>query len=152
MWRRRYGVATEGPVHAMEGNEHMLKENVELHTPVGRDWSAVVRLVLGGIGDRLDLGIDDLDDLQLAVERLLAEAGAQSSVKLSFELLDGRVRTHVGPLAEGTIADALQGPEPAPGELTLRRILDTVLDSYGVDQVEDEGLYVRLEKVVKRTA
>ena len=121
-------------------------ETVELQTPVGRDWGAVVRLVLGGIGDRLDLGIDDLDDLQLAVERLLAEAGAQGSVKLSFELSDGRVRTHVGPLAEAAITEALQGPEPPSGELTLRQILATVVDSYGVEQVEDEGLYVRLEK------
>jgi hypothetical protein len=124
-------------------------ETVELQTPVGRDWGAVVRLVLGGIGDRLDLGIDDLDDLQLAVERLLAEAGAQRSVKLSFELSDGRVRTHVGPLAEAAIAEALQGPESLPGDLTLRQILATVVDSYGVEQVEDEGLYVRLEKVTR---
>ena len=130
----------------------MLIEKVELQTPVGRDWGAVVRLVMGGIGDRLDLGIDELDDLQLAVERLLAEAGVQGSVRLAFELDDARVRRHVGPLAEKAIADALQGPEPPPGELTLRRILDTVLDSYGVDDVEDEGLYVRLEKVVKRAA
>jgi hypothetical protein len=129
----------------------MLTDNVRLETPVGRDWAPVIRLVLGGIGDRLDLGIDELDDLQLAVERLLAEAGAQQSVTLSFEFHDGRVRTHVGPLAEPAIAHALQGPEPPPGELNLRRILDTVLDSYGVDDVEDEGLYVRLEKAVRRT-
>lgn len=127
-------------------------ETVELQTPVGRDWGAVVRLVLGGIGSRLDLGIDELDDLQLAVERLLAEAGTQRPVTLSFELSDAHVRTHVGPLAEGTIAEALQGPEAPPGELTLQRILATVVDSYGVEQVEDGGLYVRLEKKVTRTA
>jgi hypothetical protein len=130
----------------------MLAETVELQTPVGRDWGAVVRLVLGGIGDRLDLGIDDLDDLQLAVERLLAEAGAEGTVRLSFELSDSRVRTHVGPLAEAAIAEALQDPEPPPGELTLQRVLATVVDAYGVEQVEDEGLYVRLEKEVVRTA
>ncbi len=78
----------------------MVTDKIRLETPVGRDWGAVIRLVLGGIGDRLDLGIDELDDLQLAVERLLAEAGTQQSVTLSFELRDGRVRTHVGPLAE----------------------------------------------------
>ncbi len=130
----------------------MLIDTVQLEAPVGRDWGPVVRLVLGGIGDRLDLGIDELDDLQLAVERLLAEAGAQESVRLSFEIFDGGMRTHVGPLAEGAIADALQGPEPPPGRLTLRRILATVVDSFGVEHVEDEGLYVRLEKVVTRTA
>ena len=127
-------------------------ETVELRTPVGRDWAAVVRLVLGGIGDRLGLGFDDLDDLQLAVERLLAEAGSQGSVRLTFELSAGRVRATVGPLAEGTLAEALQGPEPPPGELTLRRILSTVVDSYGVERVEDGGVHVRLEKATKRTA
>lgn len=126
----------------------MLTDTVELETPTGHDWGAVVRLVLGGIGDRLDLGIDELDDLQLAVERLLAEAGTQGSVKLAFELSHGGVRAHVGPLAERAIAEALQGPEPPPGRITLRRILDTIVDSYGVEQAEDEGLYVRLEKLV----
>ncbi len=129
----------------------MLTDTVELRAPSGRDWRPVVRLVLGGIGDRLDLGIDDIDDLQLAIERLLAEAGSQESVQLAFELSDGRVRAHIGPLAERAIADALGAPEPPPGELTLHRILSTVVDSFGVEDVEDEGLYVRVDKAVKRT-
>jgi len=130
----------------------MTAETVHLELPAGRDWSAVTRMVLGGVGDRLDLGFDEIDDLQLAVERLLAEAGSQRSVQLSFELSEGRVRTTIGPLAEGTLAEALQGPEPAPGELTLGRILSTVVDSYGVERVEDAGVHVRLEKATKRTA
>ncbi len=123
-------------------------ETVELETPVGRDWAAVVRLVLGGIGDRLGLGFDDLDDLQLAVERLLAEAGAERSVRLAFELASDHLRTRVGPLREAPIAAALQGPPPAPGELGLRRVLDTVVDSFGVEESTDGELFVRLEKRV----
>src|SRR5919206_3245855 len=49
----------------------MPHDTIELTTPVGRDWDPVVRLVLGGIADRLNLGFEELDDLQLAVERLL---------------------------------------------------------------------------------
>jgi len=128
----------------------MPPETIELVTPLGRAWEPVVRLVLGGIADRLDLGFEDLDDMQLAVERLLMEAGAQESVRLSFELTDVAVRTRVGPLKGEAIAEALQGPEPQPGELTLRRILETVVDSFGVEQVADDGqLVVRLEKVVR---
>ncbi len=130
----------------------MTAETVQLELPAGRDWNAVTRMVLGGIGDRLDLGFDEIDDLQLAVERLLAEASAQGSVKLSVELSEGRVRARVGPLAESAVAEALQGPEPAPGELGLRRILATVVDSYGVEAAGEEGLYVRIEKLVTRTA
>lgn len=124
---------------------------IVLETPVDRAWHPVVRLVLGGVADRLDLGFEELDDLQLAVERLLVEAGAQGTVKVSVEVLDRGIRTRVGPLKEGTIADALQGPEAQSGELTLRRILETVVDSFGVEEAADGELVVRLEKVVRGT-
>jgi hypothetical protein len=106
-------------------------------------------MVLGGIADRLDLGFDELDDLQLAVERLLAEGDPQDPVTLSFELLARGVRTRIGPLRDSALAAALQGPDPAPGELTLPRILRTVVDSYGVEEVADGHLVVRLEKAVR---
>jgi hypothetical protein len=124
-------------------------DRIELTTPVGASWEAVIRMVLGGIADRLDLGFDQLDDLQLAVERLLAEGDPQNPVTLSFEVSQGGVRTRVGPLRDTALADALQGPEPPPGELTLPRILSTVVDSYGVEEVADGHLVVRLEKLVR---
>ena len=127
----------------------MPRDRIELTTPVGRSWEAVIRMVLGGIADRLDLGFDQLDDLQLAVERLLAEGDPQDPVSLSFELSEGGVRTRVGPLRDAALAEALQSPEPPPGELTLPRILSTVVDSYGVEEVRDGALIVRLEKLVQ---
>ena len=127
----------------------MQPDRIALETPIERGWEPVFRLVLGGVADRLDLGFEDLDDIQLAVERLLAEAGTQESVKLAFEILPEGLRTRIGPLREHAIAEALQGPEPRPGELTLRRILETVVDSFGVEEAEDGELVVRLEKLVK---
>jgi hypothetical protein len=132
------------------GESGLPPDTIELTTPVGRDWDPVVRLVLGGIADRLNLGFEELDDLQLAVERLLLEARSQDSIRLSFELSDHGVRTRIGPLRGEALADALQGPPPPPGELTLRRILETVVDSFGVEGVEADGsLVVRLEKIVR---
>jgi hypothetical protein len=55
----------------------------------------------------------------------------------------------VGPLAERKLADALQGPDAAPGELTLRRILQTVVDSFGVEELDDGGIVVRLQKAAR---
>jgi hypothetical protein len=121
---------------------------IELVTPPGRPWHAVVRLVLGGLADRLGLGFEELDDLQLAVERLLIEAGAQETVRVSVEVREQGLRVRIGPLRERAIAEALQR-EPRPGELTLRRILQTVVDSFGVDEAADGELLVRLEKVVR---
>src|ERR687894_506287 len=128
----------------------MPADMIELTTPVGRAWEAVVRMVLGGIADRLDLGFDQLDDLQLAVERLLAEGDPKDPVSLSFEVTEGGVRARIGPLRDTALAEALQGPEPPPGELTLPRILSTVVDSYGVEEVADGKLVVRMEKMVRR--
>jgi hypothetical protein len=128
-----------------------MSDRIELVTPVGRAWDPVIRLVLGGIGDRLDLGFDELDDLQLAVERLLAEARFEDRVTLSFEILERSVRVRIGPILTGAVAEALQGPPAKPGELTLGRILQTVVDSYGVEKVEDGHMIVRLEKAVRRS-
>ena len=128
-----------------------MSDRIELVTPVGRAWDPVIRLVLGGIGDRLDLGFDELDDLQLAVERLLAEASFEERVTLTFEILERSVRVRIGPILTGAVADALQGPPAKPGELTLGRILQTVVDSYGVEKVEDGHMVVRLEKAVRRS-
>ena len=127
----------------------MQPEAIELTLPAGREWHAVARLVLGGVADRLNLSFEDLDDLQLAVERLLVEAASQDTVTMRIDIVDHGIRVGVGPLAERTIADALQGPDAAPGELTLRRILQTVVDSFGVEELDDGGIVVRLQKAVR---
>ncbi len=125
----------------------MRTERIELTTPLSRDYRAVVRLIVGGIAETLDFAFDEVDDLQLAVERLLAQAGQAGSVNISFEFGPRSVRTRGGPLRERTIAEALQGPPPAAGELNLRRILEAVVDSYGVEGAADGAIYVRLEKL-----
>ena len=126
----------------------MPPEAIELTLPAGREWHAVARLVLGGVADRLNLSFEDLDDLQLAVERLLVEAASQDTVSMRIDVVDHGIRVGVGPLAEHALADALQGPDPVPGELTLRRILQTVVDSFGVE-VAEGGIVVRLQKAVR---
>jgi len=120
--------------------------SIELEAPLARDFQPVVRLIIGGIAEQVDFGFEEIDDLQLAVERLLAEAGHHGSVRLTFEFGQQRIRTRVGPLSERTIADALQHDGP-PGQLTLRRILETVVDSFGVEESADGRIVVRLEKL-----
>jgi anti-sigma regulatory factor (Ser/Thr protein kinase) len=121
-------------------------ERIELEAPLSGDFQAVVRLIIGGIAERVDFAFEEIDDLQLAVERLLAEAGQVGSVNMSFEIVRDGIRTWVGPLSERAIADALRDGEMRPGALTLRRILQTVVDSFGVEEVEDGRVVVRLVK------
>jgi anti-sigma regulatory factor (Ser/Thr protein kinase) len=122
-------------------------ERIDLVAPLGGDFQPVIRLIIGGIAERVDFGFEEIDDLQLAVERLLAEAGAQETVRLRFEVGEGRIRTRVGPLEERAIADALRDGDSPPGHLTLGRILDTVVDSFGVEDPDGEEIVVRLEKL-----
>ena len=122
-------------------------ERIDLEAPLAGDFHGVVRLIVGGIAERVDFAFEEIDDLQLAVERLLAEAGTAGTVCLSFEVGQNRIRTRIGPLSEAKVAEALKDGDPAPGELTLGRILQIVVDSYGVDEAEDGEIVVRLEKV-----
>jgi anti-sigma regulatory factor (Ser/Thr protein kinase) len=122
-------------------------ERIDLEAPLSGDFQAVVRLIVGGIAERVDFAFEEIDDLQLAVERLLAEAGNTGTVCLSFEVGDSRIRTRIGPLSETKVAEALRDGEFVPGQLTLRRILETVVDSFGVERETDGGIVVRLEKL-----
>ena len=120
---------------------------IELEAPLAGDFQAVVRLIIGGIAERVDFAFEEIDDLQLAVERLLAEAGPVGSVRMSFEVVGDGIRTRVGPLREHRIAEALADGDVPPGQLTLKRILQTVVDSFGVEEADDGTVVVRLEKV-----
>jgi anti-sigma regulatory factor (Ser/Thr protein kinase) len=123
------------------------QERIELVAPLSGDFQAVVRLIIGGIAERVDFAFEEIDDLQLAVERLLAEAGQVGSVRLSFEVGESSIRTRVGPLSESSLAEALRNGDAPPGQLTLRRILQTVVDSFGVEDLGDGAIVVRLEKL-----
>lgn len=124
-----------------------MAERVHLVAPLEGAFGPVVRLMVGGIAAHADFGFEAMDDLQLGIERLLAEAGPEGRVRLTFELGAGGIRTHIGPLRERGLAEALQR-EDAPGTLTLRRVLDTVVDSFGVEESIDGEITVRLEKRV----
>ena len=96
-----------------------------------------MRLIIGGIAERVDFAFEEIDDLQLAVERLLAEAGHGRTACSSRSRW---ARTASAPAwarsARRAIADALRDGDAPPGQLTLRRILQTVVDSFGVEDAD----------------
>jgi hypothetical protein len=122
-------------------------ELVEVDTPLDLAFHGVVRLIVSGIAEQANFGFEAMDDLQLAIERLLAEAGGDGRVKISFELAPGSVRTRIGPLREGSLAAALQESDGEGGALPLARILSAVVDSFGVEPATDGQIVVRLEKL-----
>ena len=114
-------------------------DEITLTFPHEREFHRVAHLVLGGLAVRLELTIETLEDLQLALSAILDRARADGEVTVSMSLLDGSLETSVGPV---DLQDELAGGDDEEG-LSLRRILWAV-----VDDVQVDGDRVRLLKKV----
>ena len=126
----------------------MTAERIDLEAPLASDFQAVVRLIIGGIAERVDFAFEEIDDLQLAVERILAETCVVETVQLNFEVEPRTIRTNVAPLSADKVARALEKSERASGAPTLRRVLHTVVDSFDVLPSGDDGhVSLSLEKL-----
>ncbi len=67
-----------------------MAETITLEIPATIGALSTVRMVLGGLGARLDFSIDDIEDLYLATGELLRAAlGADSIERLSVEVALG---------------------------------------------------------------
>jgi hypothetical protein len=125
----------------------MTAERIDLEAPLSSDFQAVVRLIIGGIAERVDFAFEEIDDLQLAVERILAETCVVDTVQLNFEVEPRTIRTNVAPLSADKVARALEKSERASGAPTLRRVLHTVVDSFDVRHDGDGHVSLSLEKL-----
>ena len=96
-------------------------DRVVLELPGGTELRGVASLVLGGIGSRIDLPYEKVDELQLAVLTLLGASEIESAT-IEVEIADTGVLVRVGPLPPGTSS--------APGlQTVLERLVDSVESS-----------------------
>ena len=116
-------------------------DEITLTLPHEREFHRVAHLVLGGLAVRLELTIETLEDLQLALAAILDRTNDEGEVTVAMSLENGALETSVGPV---DLSDELAGDEDDQ-TLSLRRILWTV-----VDDVQVEGDHVRLVKRVGR--
>jgi hypothetical protein len=116
-------------------------DEITLTLPHEREFHRVAHLVLGGLAVRLELTIETLEDLQLALSTILDRTKGAGDVTVSMALIDGVIETSIGPV---DLSDELAGGDDDQ-TLSLRRILSTV-----VDDVQVEGDRVRLVKKVQR--
>jgi hypothetical protein len=116
-------------------------DRIQLTLPAEEDFRHVAHLVVGGLGIRLDLTFEDLDDVQVALEALLACRDDEGEIVVTVDAGGGTVRASVGPLP----AVALDALERGDSPLGLRRVLETVTDSFEIEE-RDEGSWVELTK------
>jgi hypothetical protein len=89
----------------LEKRDSNVTDTIVLTIPTTPAFRGVASLVLGGVGSRLDLPFERMDDLQLAVLSMLdASHGEEASVEIRAE--DGHVAVSVGPLRDGAEDDA----------------------------------------------
>jgi len=100
----------------------------------------VVRMVLGGVAARVDLSLDEIDDLYVAVEELLSAAdglGEGPQHELVIEVADDGVTIAAGPFRTAGLRERLSADQPGSG-LGLRTVMDSVVQAVEVCRAPDD--------------
>ena len=118
-----------------------MSDEIRLALPAQEDFRHVAHLVVGGLAARRDLTYDVLEDLQVAFDALLACRDDEEEIVVTMCVDGDEVRATLGPFTSESLARLDRGP----GDLPLRRVLDTVLDDVSVDE-RDGGSWVDLRK------
>ena len=121
-----------------------MSDEIVLVVPAQEDFRPIVHLVVGGLAVRLDLTMDVLDDLQVALDALLARRDDDGDVTVRVVFDEKAMRATVGPLPVAIRDDF----ERDGNELGLRRVLETVCETFEVEE-RDGDAWIEL---VKQTA
>jgi hypothetical protein len=122
----------------------MTGDQITLTIPREQPFHEVAHLVLGGVAARLNLTFESIDDLETALDAVLERAAEEGEVTVHLRLEEGAIVARVGPFATDRLRAELE-KDTADG-VSLRRILDTVVDRYELDP---EG-WLELTKDVAR--
>jgi hypothetical protein len=106
-------------------------DQITLTIPRDPGFRRVASYVVGGLAARLNLTIESLEDIQLALDSLLARVeGPAGEVTLQMTVHAHALVTRVGPLGAGVLDEL----EQEPGDrLGIRRVLDSTVDEVLVD-------------------
>src|SRR5580765_4277 len=122
----------------------MTGDEITLTIPRDASFHEVAHLVLGGVAARLNLSFESLDDLETALEAALERASEPGEVTVKLRITTGAIVARVGPFASESLRADLERDRDET--MSLRRVLDTVVDGYRLDS---EG-WLELTKNVER--
>jgi anti-sigma regulatory factor (Ser/Thr protein kinase) len=120
-------------------------DEITLTVPAQEDFHHIAHLVVGGLGARLDLTYEDLDDVQTALDALLGCREDDGEIEVVVAQVDGALRSTVGPFAE----DDLDELESESSELGLRRVLETVADTFEIERRDGSAWVVLTKKLAE---
>jgi hypothetical protein len=106
-------------------------DEITLTLPRDADFHRVAHLVLGGLAVRMDLTVEDLEDLQIALDSVLGRSELEAGdITVRMVLRDGALETRVGPLPASVLNEIEREQDD---ELSLRRVLESTVDDVHVD-------------------
>jgi hypothetical protein len=126
--------------------EQLTGDKIAVTIPGGEGFEDVAQLVLGGVAARLNLTYESLDDLGTALATLLERRPDGEALTVELEVGDDVIVACVGPFPDDTVLGELERPDEGVG---LRRVLETVVDSFGATKRES-GNWVELQKRVTK--
>lgn len=106
----------------------MTGDQITLTIPREPPFHEVAHLVLGGVAARLNLTFESLDDLETALDAVLERAAPEGDVTVQLRIQEGAIVARVGPFSLEPLRAELA--REVGGDVTLRRVLDTVVDRY----------------------
>ena len=109
----------------------MTGDQITLTIPREPGFHEVAHLVLGGVAARLNLTFESLDDLETALDAVLERAAADGDVTVQLRIQEGSILARVGPFSAERLRAELA--LSSADDVTLRRVLDTVVDRYELD-------------------
>ncbi len=121
-----------------------MSDEIVLVVPAQEDFRPIVHLVVGGLAVRLDLTMDVLEDLQVALDALLVRRDDEGDVNVRVVFDEQAMRATVGPLPSAILEDL----ERDGNELGLRRVLETVCEAFEIEERNGETWI----ELVKQTA
>jgi hypothetical protein len=106
-------------------------DEITLTIPRDADFHRVAHLVLGGLAVRMDMTVENLEDLQIALDSILGRSELEAGdVTVRMALRDGALETRVGPLP-AAVLDEIEREQDH--KLSLRRVLESTVDDVHVD-------------------
>jgi anti-sigma regulatory factor (Ser/Thr protein kinase) len=118
-------------------------DEVTLTLPAQEDFRHVAHLVVGGLGARREMTYEELEDLQVAFDAILACRDDDEDIIVTMSIEGGVVRASVGPFDEAALEQLDEGPDG----LAPRRVIETVCDSVSLTE-RDGGAWVEVTKRV----
>jgi serine/threonine-protein kinase RsbW len=128
-----------------EGDDAADTERVELSIPARPELLFLARMTAAAVASRADFGIDQVEDIRLAIDELCitlaGEDGAEGSVHLVFEWTDdvvevmGKLVPRSGEVHGGSSTRSAAQALPTLNELS-ERILEALVDEHGTASVD----------------